>query len=452
MSRYTETGRQIVHVAMVGFAFALRWLSWPQAAGLALVALAFNYLLLPRLAPAIMRETDHATARAGILFYPLAVLALVLVFRERLELAAAAWGVMAAGDGFATLVGTTIGGPALPWNREKTWSGFGGFVVTGTAAAVVLWTFVGQDLASPPHPAVVLWGSLAAGLIAGLVETIPVRLDDNLSVPAAAGAAMWVAAESVRWPLSAGWADQIAIGLALNVVVGLAAWARGKVTSGGALTGIGLGTLVYLGGGLAGWLVLGMSFLVTVISTKAGHARKHALGIAEERGGRRGAANVLANCLVGAVGAWLSAAGGGAWPGWAGGIVLVTGLAAGGSDSVASEIGKAFGGTPRLLPGLRAVTPGTPGAISVAGTCAGMIAAAVIALPAVALSLLPLAAVPLVVLASTTGAVVESLLATHLEHRQVLNNDLLNVLNTAAAAAVALALANPAWASARVVL
>ena len=44
----------------------------------------------------------------GILLYPLAVLGLVLVFPYRLDIVAAAWGIMAAGDGFATLVGTTV--------------------------------------------------------------------------------------------------------------------------------------------------------------------------------------------------------------------------------------------------------------------------------------------------------------------------------------------------------
>ncbi|MGE0040915.1 MAG: DUF92 domain-containing protein [Vicinamibacterales bacterium] len=452
MSRYSETGRQSVHVAMVAFAFLLRWLTWPQAAAMAVGALVFNFLVLPRIAPAIMREGDHDTARAGVLFYPLAVLGLVLAFRDQLALAAAAWAVMAVGDGFATIVGTSVAGPRLPWNPDKTWSGLAGFAVTGSAGALVLWTFVAQAQAAQPPAAIILWGSIAAAVAAAFVETVPVRLDDNLSVPATAGLVLWMASETVRWPLGAGWGDQVAIGLALNVVVAIGAWSRRKVTTGGAAAGVVLGTIIYLGGGLGGWLVLGAAFVVTIVSTRLGGRRKAALGIAEDRGGRRGAGNVIANCVVGAAGAWMAAAAGGAWPGWAGAIVLVTGLAAGASDSVASEIGKAFGGRPRLLPAFTVVPPGTPGAVSVTGTLAGLVSAALVAVPAVAFSLLPLAALPLVVAASTAGAVTESLLAARLEHRGILNNDLLNVINTGAAALVAFAFASPAWLPARFVL
>ena len=142
----------------------------------------------------------------------------------------------------------------------------------------------------------------------------------------------------------------------------------------------------------------------------------------------------------------------GAWGGWAGAVVLVTGLAAGASDSVASEIGKAFGGQPRLLPTFTPAPAGTPGAVTVAGTLAGIVSAALVATPAFALGLLPWAALPVVVVACTVGAVIESMLAAATEHHGILNNDLLNVVNTAAAAAVAVSLASPAWLPARLVL
>jgi uncharacterized membrane protein len=90
--------------------------------------------------------------------------------------------------------------------------------------------------------------------------------------------------------------------------------------------------------------------------------------------------------------------------------------------------------------------------VSVVGTLAGLVSAALVAAPAVAFSLLPLAALPLVVAASTVGATAESVLAARFEHRGILNNDLLNVINTGVAALVALAFASPAWLPARFVL
>jgi uncharacterized protein (TIGR00297 family) len=175
-----------------------------------------------------------------------------------------------------------------------------------------------------------------------------------------------------------------------------------------------------------------------VLSSQVGRARKLAAGIAEDRGGRRGAGNALANCLVGAIGAGLIAA---QFDDRAGALVLVAGLTAGASDTVASEIGKAFGGTPRAVLSLERVPAGTPGAVSVVGTLAGLAAAAVMAIAAVGLRLsgFEMNMVGAVVIGATVGAFAESALASWLEPRGILNNDVLNVLNTAVASAVALA-------------
>jgi uncharacterized membrane protein len=83
------------------------------------------------------------------------------------------------------------------------------------------------------------------------------------------------------------------------------------------------------------------------------------------------------------------------------------------------------------------VPAGTPGAVSIAGTAAGVIAAALIALPAALFWLLPPDRVALVVVACTGGAFIESALATRFEDIGVLDNNTLNVLNTASAAMIA---------------
>src|SRR5512132_1474800 len=107
---FSEDRRQIVHVAMGGWALLLRWLTWPQAAALAVAALVFNTLVLPRIGGRSMyRTADLARGYPlGILLYPFVVLVLIVTFRQRLDLTAAAWGILAAGDGFATLVGQRL--------------------------------------------------------------------------------------------------------------------------------------------------------------------------------------------------------------------------------------------------------------------------------------------------------------------------------------------------------
>jgi dolichol kinase len=110
----SETKRQLVHISMGGFALLLRWLSWTEALALAAAALAFNLLVLPRFAHAIYRPGDRARVAHGIVFYPLAVLILIASFPRRPDIAAAAWGILAAGDGVATLAGRAIGGRTWP--------------------------------------------------------------------------------------------------------------------------------------------------------------------------------------------------------------------------------------------------------------------------------------------------------------------------------------------------
>ena len=50
------------------------------------------------------------------------------------DIVAAAWGVLAAGDGFATLVGAHVRTPPLPWNRAKSTGGLIAFIVFGALA------------------------------------------------------------------------------------------------------------------------------------------------------------------------------------------------------------------------------------------------------------------------------------------------------------------------------
>jgi uncharacterized protein (TIGR00297 family) len=161
------------------------------------------------------------------------------------------------------------------------------------------------------------------------------------------------------------------------------------------------------------------------------------LGIAEARGGRRGAGNALANTGVAALAAVLAAA----TPHRVEALVaLAAALVAGASDTVASEIGKAWGRRTVLVTTLSRVAPGTSGAMSLEGTAAGLGAAVGLAALAAGLGLTSAAAIPIVVAAATASSVLESALGATLEGPGILNNDLLNFLNTAGAAAAALVL------------
>ena len=430
-----ETQRQLLHIAVGLFALLLRWLTWPQAAALAAAAVLFNVAVLPRLGSRVFRAGDlDRPWSSGIVLYPLAVLGLVLIFRERLDLTAAAWGILAAGDGAATLAGRSIPSPKLPWNRDKSLAGLMAFLVVAPVAAVGLlaWTS-GSGL----HPMLVITGVVAA-IAAAFAETIPIRLDDNLTVPAAAAFVLLSSTlfdPQVAHTRTSGIAVEAASALLVNGALARAGLYAGTVTATGALTGLVIGTVIVLGGGWGAWGVLLATFVTASVCTRIGKARKAAAGIAEARGGRRGPGNAIANTGLAAWACVLAI--GMANPSLAL-LACIAALATAGSDTVASEIGKAYGRTTVQVTNLRRVPPGTTGAISLEGTAAGIASAAGLAALGAWWEVVPWVAVPVITLAATVSSLVEGMLGATLEARGILNNDTVNFVNSAIGAGLTL--------------
>ena len=231
------------------------------------------------------------------------------------------------------------------------------------------------------------------------------------------------------------FAIDVAIGLALSAPVAAIAVRRRSVTGGGATAGVLVGGITYAGMYLGGLMVLGVALALTAGSTRIGRGRKvmSSTGHDDEP---RGAGSIIANCLIGTIAAAIEAS-----PVNIGlpvtAVWFVAAIAAGSSDTVSSEIGQALSARPRRFPTFERVPSGTPGAISLPGTAAGLAAASVIAAPAAALWLISWSAVPAIAIACLAGSMVESTLSTLLEERGSIGNNVLNLLNTAVAAAVA---------------
>ena len=437
----SEDARKLVHIGFGACALLLRYLDWWGAAIVASTAVAFNILVMPRVGRRIYRPADHGRRfTSGVVLYPVAVLLLVLIFRDRLDIAAAAWGILAVGDGMSSVIGKRFGRRRIPWNREKSIVGSAALFLLGGAAGAALAWWCRPQVVPPPYMWFSLGAPFAAALVAAFVETIPVRLDDNLSVPGSAAAVLWalslVSADQVHSFTAAAW-PWLLPAAALNVAVAWLGYRAKTVTTAGAIAGAAIGAAIVLSAGMTGWLLLGATFLAAAITSRLGVQRKTLLGIAEDRGGRRGAGNAIANTGFAAAAALLSGLT------YAPDLALVAfaaALAAAGSDTMASEIGKAWGERTYLVPTLRAVKPGTSGAISVEGTAAGIAGAAMLGGLAAALGIVPAAALVPIVAGATAGSFVESLLGATLEGPGILNNDLLNFINTAVAAGAAIIL------------
>jgi uncharacterized protein (TIGR00297 family) len=272
-----------------------------------------------------------------------------------------------------------------------------------------------------------------------------VRLDDNLSVSAASGATLWVISLASMHRLGAALTiagGRLIPALALNAAVAWAGHRARTVTVTGAIVGALIGTAIYLSTGWQGWLLLLITFVAASIASRLGLTRKTLLGIAEERGGRRGAGNAIANTGIAAIASMVALT---AADAEFARLAFAAALAAGGSDTIASEIGKAWGRRTWSITSFSRVQPGTSGAMSLEGTVAGIAGAAGLGLAAVALGLIPAQWLWVVVVAATGGSLIESGLGATLEAPGILNNDMLNFINTAVAALLAIAIA--VWAA-----
>lgn len=444
----SEARRKLVHVAVGGFAFLLRFLTWPQAALMAAAAFAFNLYLLPRIGGrGLWRTPDRERGfPIGILLYPLAVLALVLVFRHELWMAAAVWGVLAFGDGMATAVGMAAGGPRLPWNPAKGWAGSLAFVFFGAIGASVLvaWTLRLPVTAAANVRILVVTVPLA--LVCALVESAPTTLDDNLTVPLAGALVLPLFYQADLRALASipDLSARALTGLVVNAAIAGVASFAGWMDRAGALSAVVIGVAITIGLGLPGLGVMVAFFVIGTAATKLGYRIKAARGIAQEKGGARGWRNAWANGGVPALLALLAGAAA-VRPGAEDIALLFTvayaaAVATAAADTCSSEVGKAYGRRTFLITTLRPVAPGTEGAVSLEGTLAGLAGGAVAGAVGAAVGLYAVPMAALVAVAGLLGSLVESALGTVAEKKGWMGNDLLNAFNTAAGAGIAVGL------------
>ena len=207
----------------------------------------------------------------------------------------------------------------------------------------------------------------------------------------------------------------------------------------GALSAIVIGTAITLGLDWRGLVVMIAFFVLGSAATKAGYRLKAARGIAQEKGGARGWRNAWANGGVAAFLALMAALDPGAAAVYA--IAYAAAVATAAADTCSSEVGKAYGRRTFLITTFRPVPPGTEGAVSLEGTLGGLAGGALVAAVGAAAGLYGWGIAALVALAGLLGSLAESVIGTVAERRGWLDNDLLNALNTAIGAALAVALA-----------
>jgi uncharacterized protein (TIGR00297 family) len=435
-----ELLRKVTHMGVGAIAFSLRFLGPAWAAVLAAVALASNIFVLPRVGGKKLWRLEEVErgGSLGIVLYPLTVLLLILIFWRRLEVAAATWGILAFGDGMASIAGMTLGRTKLPWNPKKSWMGSGAYVLFGTLGAAVLlvWT-------CPERPygwAFALAAGGATALLAAALESLPQGLDDNLGVPLVAGLFLFgLTLTQGHWaPFLAqeGLPQRLLWAALVNAALAGLAFALKTVDLSGVVAGFLVGFAIYAFLDWRGYLLLLAFFVIGSGATKVGYRQKKAARLAQEKEGRRGARHAFANAGVATACALFAAL--------TGHPVLFSlafagAFATAASDTASSEIGQVIGRHTYLLTTFRPVPRGTEGAVSAEGTIAGILASLAVAALGAWIGLYSWIGVAAVVVAAFVGTTLESVVGSALERRQLLDNEALNFLNTLAGALVAAA-------------
>lgn len=415
-----EDLRQLEHAAPIGFAFLLPYLPYWAVLSLAGLAILHALVLSPRVVRITTRSGEGSVSR-GKVYYALGVLALLLVFSDRLEIAAGVWAILAVGDAASNVFGRRWGRRPLPFNPSKSVFGTGAYWISGTLSATLLvwWNM--------PEPAS-LWQigafSCIAAFLCALAEGLPAVLDDNL-------ATVWVGGVSFAllfsipspWPVpGAPWWEGLAVTVSVAVISRLLGW----VSLRGTILATVFGILVYGSWGMPAFATLLLFLVLGSLSTRLGLSRKKQLGIAESDSGQRGIVNVLANGMVPFLLAILAY-----WiPFSYLKVAFAAAVATAAMDTVSTEIGQVLGRHPFNPVTFRPAAVGTQGAISVEGTLAGLVAALSVASLPVVLLWLPPASILAVGVAAVAANFYESISASVFRYGFPHSDEALNLYST----------------------
>lgn len=226
----------------------------------------------------------------------------------------------------------------------------------------------------------------------------------------------------------------------LNIAVGCIAFALHWITLSGLVAGVAVGTGIGSAGGLEAWGLFAAWVTLGSVLTGVGYRRKMALGAAQERGGRRGAREAVANGVVPLAFAIMASLD--SEFGWE--LAFLGALATATADTTASELGPLVDTKPRdPLRLWRKQPAGSEGAVSIAGTIFGMGSALAIASLAWAIDFVDSRDIIAVTVAATAASYLESILgaygkppapatAIEITERSARpgRNEILNVINT----------------------
>ena len=190
-----QLSRKIIHIG-TGPVFVLCWLLFPNSslsrylASLVPLAITLQFFLVgigvirdESAVKAMSRTGNPREILRGPLYYGIVFVVCTFLFWYDSPIGIIALMLMCGGDGFADIVGRNFGRSRIPWNPHKTWMGsigmfLGGFIFS----LIILLIYMTVGIFSFSIGELLL-PLLVISVSATLVETLPLRDVDNVTVP-----------------------------------------------------------------------------------------------------------------------------------------------------------------------------------------------------------------------------------------------------------------------------
>lgn len=179
-TRKDETARKSLHIASNLFACLMIWVLGIEMTAYIVLTAACIGILLMHLALAgtkipgmeewirnVGREGE--TPGEGALYNALGILFAISILRDHQLAAISVILILALGDGLATFSGTRYRRHRLPWNRSKSLEGTIGFALGASFSWLTM---------PVPETALIV-------ILAAIIESLPLRVNDNIVLPAA---------------------------------------------------------------------------------------------------------------------------------------------------------------------------------------------------------------------------------------------------------------------------
>ena len=194
----SRLSRKLIHI-LTGPLFVLCWLFFPDVwyarwlAALVPLLFTVQFALIglgvvkdEASVKAMSRNGDRREILRGPLFYGIIFVIMTLVYWKDSPIGMTALMLMCGGDGLADIMGRSNKSPKLPWNKDKSWAGSLGMFIGGwLLAAFILLIYVLRGIFAGPFNVHLLPITLIA-LLATLVESLPLKDVDNITVTLAA--------------------------------------------------------------------------------------------------------------------------------------------------------------------------------------------------------------------------------------------------------------------------